>query len=95
MFYVGLSTREFDRDSRREANIMRRQSRMVVIYKHEFEKEHIFSAVVGEADTGVQFSLITVALAEDCDMNYTSYRCGRESSRMRFHDFSGEAIPIY
>ena len=57
MFYVGLSTRESDRVSRREATIMRRQSRMVVVYKHEFEKEHIFSAVVGEADTGVQFSL--------------------------------------
>ena len=94
MFYVGLSTREFDRTTRREATIMRRQSRMVVVFKHEFEKEHIFSAVVGEADTGVQFSLISIALAEDCDMNYTSYRCGYENNAMRLHDFGGEPVPI-
>ena len=76
MFYIGLFNRELGPVSGDNQKVLCQQARLVVIFKHEFQGENIFSPVVGEADTGAQFSFITVALAEDCDMNYVSYqRC--------------------
>ena len=92
--YIGMSTRETDPLTGRSKKTMRRQARLVVIMKHQFQGEDIFSPVVGEADTGAPVSFITVALAEDCDLDYTSYRCGNYTDGLRFHDFSGTRVPI-
>ena len=89
-----MSTRETDPLTGISTKTMRRQARLVVIMKHQFQGEDIFSPVVGEADTGAPFSFITVALAEDCDLDYTSYRCGHYTDGMRFHDFSGTRVSI-
>merc|ERR1712020_847940 len=94
LYYIGMSIRETDPLTGISTKTTRRQARLVVIMKHQFQGEDIFSPVVGEADTGAPFSFITVALAEDCDLDYTSYRCGNYTDGMRFHDFSGTRVPI-
>ena len=87
LLHIEMKTPVYDPGEKAYVPSLRPQAKIVVMIKHN----DCFSSLVGEADTGCQFSLMTVDLATQFNMKYAD-----NSNRdvIWLYDVSNTHIPV-